>query len=147
MKTLKEITGAQKVFITITAVMMVLYFSSCATNVRFLQSSVVPAAEGTVKVKKDNNKNYDIKISLSHLAEPDRLLPSKNTYVVCMESNDEVTKNIGQIKSSAAFLTGKLKGSFETVSALKPTKIFISAEDDGSVQYPGMQVVLTTQRF
>jgi hypothetical protein len=44
-------------------------------------------------------------------------------------------------------MSNKLKASFETVSPVKPTKIFITAEDDPGVQYPGTQVVLTTQAF
>lgn len=123
------------------------FFSSCARKVSFLTSSVVPAAEGTVKVKKDNNKNYDIKIEINNLAEPDRLEPSKKTYVVWMDTDDNVTKNIGQINSSTGFLSSKLKASFETVSPVKPNKIFITAEDDGNIQYPGSQTILTTTNF
>ena len=122
-------------------------FSSCARKMNFQVSQVVPAAEGTVKVKKDNNKNYEIKIELTNLAEPNRLLPSKNIYVVWMESHDNDTKNIGQINSTTGFLSSKLKASFATVSSLKPTKIFITAEDDAAIQYPGTQVVLSTSAF
>jgi hypothetical protein len=51
-------------------------------------------------------------------------------------------KNIGRVNSS-----NKLKVSFETVSSFKPIKIFITAEDDEDVQYPGQQVVLSTDKF
>jgi hypothetical protein len=40
-----------------------------------------------------------------------------------------------------------LKASFETVSSTKPTKIFLTAEDDASIQYPGSQVVISTNNF
>jgi hypothetical protein len=100
-----------------------------------------------VKVKKDNNNNYSIQISLNNLAEPKRLQPSKNTYVVWMETNNNVTKNIGQINSSTGFLSSKLKASFETVSSTKPTKIFLTAEDDAGIQYPGREIILTTKNF
>lgn len=107
----------------------------------------MPAANGTVKVKKDNNNNYGIKISLTNLAAPNRLQPSKNTYVVWMQTANNGTKNIGQINTSTGFLSSKLKSSFETVSSFKPVKIFITAEDDAGIQYPGMQVVLSTNNF
>jgi hypothetical protein len=68
-------------------------------------------------------------------------------YVVWMETADNVTKNIGQINSSTGFLSNKLKASFETVSSTKPTKIFLTAEDDAGIQYPGTQMVLTTNDF
>ncbi len=146
MKNVKTAT-TRNILLMITAAMMLFYFSSCARKVSFQTSSVVPAAKGSVKVTKDKNKNYKIKISLSNLAEPSRLQPSKNAYVVWMETDNNNTKNIGQINSSTGFLSSKLKASFETVSSFKPVKIFITAEDDANIQYPGMQVVLSTNNF
>ena len=122
----------------------IIFFSACAKKINFLNSAVTPAARGDVKIKKDGNNNYNINIHLLNLAESNRLQPPKNTYVVWMESTDSYVKNIGQIKSDINFLAKKLKASFETVSTVKPTRIFITAEDDGSVQYPGTVVVLTT---
>ena len=147
MKSIHTKSLAHTFFAIAAAVLVLFYFSSCARKVSFQTSSVVPAARGNVKVKEDNNNNYNIQISLSNLAEPKRLQPSKNTYVVWMETDNNVTKNIGQINSSTGFLSGKLKASFETVSSTKPTKIFLTAEDDAGIQYPGTQVVLTTNDF
>lgn len=146
---MKNVMNAKKgnILLMITAGVMVLYFISCSTKASFQTSSVVPAAKGTVKVKKDKNKNYRIKISISNLAEPKRLEPPKNTYVIWMETKDNGIKNIGQINSSTGFLSNKLKASFETVSSFKPVKIFLTAEDDGNIQTPGMQVVLSTNNF
>ena len=36
---------------------------SCAKKITFATSSVVPAAEGSVKVKKDKNNNYNIELN------------------------------------------------------------------------------------
>jgi hypothetical protein len=137
----------RKIFFVITAASVIICLNSCAKKITFLTSSVVPAAEGTVKVTKDNNKNYNIKIALSNLAEPKRLQPSKSMYVVWMETDNNATQNIGQINTSTGLFGGKLKSSFETVSSSKPTKIFLTAEDDAKVQYPGTQVVLSTDTF
>ena len=142
-----KLVPAKSIFLMATAVMMLLFFSSCARKISFQTSTVVPAAKGNVKVTRDKNKNYKIKIALSDLAEPARLQPARNTYVVWMETSDNGTKNIGQINSSTGFLSSKLKADFETVSAFKPVKIFITAEDDASIQYPGMQLVLSTNNF
>lgn len=131
----------------IFTILAIFTFSSCAKKMAFLTSPVVPAARGYVKVKNDNNKNYVIQIELSDLAEVTRLSPAKQTYVVWMVTDKEATKNIGKINSSTSMMSSKLKASFETVSAMKPTKIFITAEDDASIQSPGMQVVLSTDRF
>lgn len=142
-----KMTTTRNIGFTIAAAMMLLFFSSCARKISFQTSTVVPAAEGTVKVKKDKNNNYRISVAISNLAEPTRLQPSKNTYVVWMDTDNNRIKNIGQINSSTGFLSQKLKASFETVSSFKPIKIFITAEDDAAIQYPGMQVVLSTDHF
>jgi hypothetical protein len=122
--------------------LMACMFQSCAKKAQFLTSSVVPAAEGEVSVKKDKNENYAVKLEINNLAEVSRLQPPKQHYVVWMETDRGMTRNIGMITSS-----NRLKVSFETVSTLKPTRIFITAEEDGNVQYPGSMVVLTTENL
>jgi hypothetical protein len=126
---------------------MIFSFTACTRKIPFLTSLVVPAAKGYIIVRRDNNKNYVIRIHISNLAEATRLQPSKQTYVVWMVTDRQKTENIGQLNSSTSFLSKELKASFETVSSSKPTKIFISAENDGSIQYPGEQVVLSTNSF
>jgi hypothetical protein len=142
MKTTKLNILTKTLFLGILATMMIFSFSSCAQKVLFLTSSVVPAAQGDVSVKKDKNNNYAIKMQISNLAEVDRLQPPKNSYVVWMEAERGLTRNIGRITSS-----NNLNVSFETVATLRPARIFITAEEDESVQYPGSMVVLTTGRF
>lgn len=100
-----------------------------------------------MKITKDDNKNYSIQIELVNLAEVSRIAPSKSTYVVWMETDDSSVKNIGQIKSNSKFLSSKLKASFKTVTPFKPSKIFITAEDNADVQYPGMQLIMETSNF
>lgn len=129
------------------SIMLLISFSSCAKKITFENSSVVPAARGDVKVKKDKNKNYIIQIHLLNLAESKRLQPPKETYIVWMVSSDEITQNIGQINTSTSLFSRKLKTSFKTVTPLKPTKIFITAEDDKSIQYPRGEIVLSTENF
>ena len=124
------------------AMIMLLPLSLQAQKIPFAQSSVVPAAEGYVKVNTDRNKNNIIKINIKNLAEIDRLDPAMKTYVVWMVTDRETTVNIGQINSSK-----KLNVSFEAVSSYQPIKIFITAEENESAQYPGEKVVLTTNNF
>jgi len=123
-------------------ILTIFSLDSCSSKTAFLTSQVVPAARGSVKVKKDNNHNYVIQVHLQNLAEVKRLDPPKETYVVWM-TDRETTKNIGQIKSSSNFLSKNLKASFETVSSTKPLKIFITAEEDGNTQVPGLQILAT----
>tara|TARA_R110000868_G_scaffold108031_5_gene295178 strand:+ start:2797 stop:3240 length:444 start_codon:yes stop_codon:yes gene_type:complete len=138
---------SKKILLSLFAVMTLMSFTSCAKKVAFQTSSIVPAARGDVKIKKDENKNYLIQIELENLAEVNRIEPPKSVYVVWMETDDSSVKNIGQIKSDSKFLSSKLKASFETVTPFKPSKIFITAEDNASVQYPGMQLIMETSSF
>jgi hypothetical protein len=98
-------------------------------------------------VKKDNNKNYIIKVEVSDLAAVERVQASKTTYVVWMETDEGNAENLGQLKSSTSFLSKRHKGSLETVSSYKPVKIFITTEEGVNTQFPGRQVVLTTENF
>lgn len=145
MKTLKIYPITKNILFLFLALIVALTFDSCATKTKFARSSVVPAAEGVVSVRQDKNDNYLINVNISNLADPMNLPQSRNTYVVWMEGEDNETKNIGQIKSSNSFMSKSLKGSFETVSSVKPKKIFLTAENDPSVQYPdNTDVILTT---
>ncbi len=129
------------------AAFLIIGLGSCAKKIHFSKSSVVPAAEGTVKIKKDRNKNYNVSISISNLAAPGDLTPSRSAYVVWMQTDQNNIKNIGQIKSSKKFLSKALTGSISTVTPHYPTKIFITAENDGDISYPQGETVLTTASF
>ena len=147
MKTLKLNFFSRNLSLGALALVMLLSFTSCAKKITFQNSSVVPATQGQVTVNKDDNKNYVVKIKINNLAEVKRLEPSKNTYVVWMETDESLIKNIGQIKSDTKFISSKLKASFETVTAFKPEKIFITAEENADVQTPGNFIVLETNKF
>jgi hypothetical protein len=144
MKTLNY-TSVRSVYLLTSVLLVMFTVSSCARKMSFQTSSVVPAAEGRVKIKKDKNKNYNIDLNVMRLANPDRLNPPKEFYVVWMTSQGSDAKNIGQIKTSSSLLSKTLRSSLKTVSTTEPTGFFITAESDGNIQYPGGQVVLKTQ--
>lgn len=133
-------------FVLITTVVISL-LPSCARKISFLPSSLTPAATGKVKIKKDKNNNYNIEVNIEHLAPSDKIDPPAKAYVVWIETEQNETKNMGQINSSSSFLSSKLKASFSAVSPSKPTRVFITAEDNPSAFYPGSRVILTTKTF
>lgn len=136
--------------LTILLLFMVTFtFSSWAQSkkVPFNTSTVVPGAEGEVKVKKDKNGNFNIDISIENLAESSKLTPAKKAYVVWIETKEKGVKNIGQVNSSSSLFSKTKKASITTVSPYKPVRVFISAEDDGGVEEPGTVIVLTTNSF
>lgn len=111
----------------------------------FKISSVVPSAEGSVKVKKDNNKNYHFDLNVIRLAPAERLSPPKKMYMVWMNTPNDGIKKIGQLKTSSSFLSSSLKSSLNTTVPYEPTDFFITAEDDADVQTPSECVVLSTK--
>lgn len=122
-------------------------FVSCAQTVEFQNSSVVPGAQGKVKVKQDENNNYRIEVNIKDLADIRQLDKSKESYVVWMETRRGETENIGQLKSESSLFSGQKKASLETVSSYEPFRVFVTAEKGTNVRYPSNDVVLTTESF
>jgi len=148
MKTSKCIELTKTLSLIISTVVIVLCFSSCGTTkANFLSSSIVPAAGGVVTITKDMNKNYKINVKLYNLAQPDKLATPRKVYLVWMESGDENVKNIGQISIKKSILSKALNANLKAVSTIKPTKIYITADDDPTIQSPMSEVILTTAKF
>ncbi len=105
--------------------------SSCASKLNFPVSNVAPAAEISVKIKKDNNGNREINLESKYLSSPDRLTPPRASYIVWMQTEANGLLNLGQLETDASD-----KGSFTTVTAYEPLEIFITAEDDAAIKYP-----------
>jgi hypothetical protein len=134
-------------WLTFFLIAMIISMTSCSKKIMFVTNKSVPAARGFVKINTDGNKNYTIKLKLENLAEVERLLENKKTYVVWVQTRDIAAINIGQIQSSTSTFSNALKADFITVSAMKPNRVFISAEEKGSVSFPGNLIVLTTDSF
>lgn len=121
--------------------------SSCASKTHFLTSTVVPAAQGTVEVKTDRNKNYVIEIDITNLSPSTRLSPPSNAYVVWLIAADNSAQNLGQLNSSDRFMSKNLDAEFKTVTGIRPAKIMITAENDPQVQYPSFSEVILATDF
>lgn len=141
-----KITNHKSNLIRLSGLILILMLNACASKYAFETSQTVPAARGTVKVKKDGNNNYLIKVFVSNLAEVTRLQPPKQSYVIWMVGDENITKNIGKITSSSNMLSSKLQASFQTVSASKPHRIF-TAEDNTDITVPGSMIILSTAQF
>jgi hypothetical protein len=113
----------------------------------FTKSVVVPGASGWVKVKKDHNGNYNINLSVRDLPAPGKLVPPKEYYVVWNQTAKNGIMNIGQLNTSRSMWARGYKASLNTASSYKPRRIFISAEENKTVNSPGTQIVLTTEDF
>ncbi len=135
---------ALRLSFTIITGLFLFSVTSCSNKLTFKTSTVVPAAQGSVKITKDDNGNNELDLSILHLTDPSRLSPSKKYYVIWMETEDNGTKNLGQLKSESGFFTSTLKAYFHTVTPFNPKRVFITAENDINIQTPGSQTVMIT---
>ena len=117
-----------------------------SSKMTFENSSIVPAATGEVKIKKDKNENYAIDLTVNNLAEAKKLTPSKELYLVWMEDGKNPVKKLGRLDPSPGTFSKSLKGSMTALATTKPTKVFLTAEDNAEVAYPTGEVILTTNR-
>ena len=137
---------ALKTIISVSlSLILLLALSSCSTKYVFATSPVAPAAQGWVKVKTDNNKNYGINLQVKMLAEPNKLTPPKEFYVVWMRTENDESVNIGRLNSHDTFFSSMLEGSLKTNTPMKPRGFFITAENESSPTYGGGVVVLSTK--
>lgn len=119
----------------------ILLITSCGTTLKLPVSSKTPAAAITVKQKKDANENYTLRITAENLASAQRLSPSRETYVVWVETQQNGLKNVGRLNPK----NGE-KVTLETVSSFEPVEVLITAEDEGNVSMPtGTEI--TRKRF
>ncbi len=109
---------------------------SCSTTKKFPVSEVLPAANIEAKITTNENNNTVLKVTAKHLANPKRLSPSKNLYVVWIVTEDDLVKNIGRLIQES---DGKVSATFNT--PYKIEEIFITAENDGNVTEPGKTMI------
>lgn len=126
--------------------LLVLFFLSCSQRVAFQNSTVVPGAEGKVKIGKDNNGNQTVNVEVVNLAQPEMLPNPQKTYVVWAQTPDG-TRNLGQLRTSKGLIGSSYKGELTAIVQSKPSRVFITAEQDGTTTFPGNYVVLTTDNF
>jgi hypothetical protein len=120
--------------------------TSCARqSISFDKSNIVPAASGDVKIKRDNNSNYSVRLKIVSLAPASRLSPPKDHYVLWMESDGNRVQNLGRLISSKPLFSKAFKAKLNTSTTYKPTKFFITAENGFELEYPQGPSILTTE--
>lgn len=120
---------------------LAIFLSACATTAEFKTSKVTPAANGEVKVKKLKNSNFSVEVNILDLADPERLKPSREHYVVwCKTSNG--TFNLGILTKGEGN-----DWTLSTESTYEPKRIIVSAEQEEKVTKMGRVKVLKSKRL
>lgn len=110
---------------------LILFFASCATGVKFPVSDVAPAADITVAKKTDKHNNYTINVIAKNMAGVERIATSNTTYVVWVVTKNEGVKNVGQLSVKNAKTS-----SLKSLTAFDFDEVFITAEEQGDVRFP-----------
>jgi hypothetical protein len=125
---------------------IVIAMTSCAKKISFLPSTVIPTAKGYVKIKGDKNDNYAVNLQVRDIVKSKELQPAKKTYVVWVETMENRAHHLGKLESSKGLFSGTRKGKMEAVTAAKPVRVFVTAEEHGTPEFPS-EVILTTKLF
>lgn len=129
---MKLMAGAIALFMSFLFVSL-----ACASEVRLVADPTVPGAVGKANLHKDKNGNLRLKLDVYHLAKPSALTPAKQTYVVWIEGRGKSPENQGQLR-----VNKKLEGKFENTTNYEVFDVYITAEDNPSVQTPSEPKVL-----
>ncbi|HVE14532.1 MAG TPA: hypothetical protein VNI01_14130 [Elusimicrobiota bacterium] len=131
--------------IVLSALLGAGFLSGCAflnrdPGPRLSASPAIPAAEGHAKFGSAPNGNTSIDLTVKHLADPRKLTPPANNYVVWLRASAEAAaQNIG-----ALTVDKNLVGRLTTVTGLRTFDLFVTAETSGQVQKPSGQPLLWT---
>ena len=131
---------------TLLLAFTVVALASCAKRIAFLPSTVIPTANGHVTIKGDKNNNYRIKLEVRDIVKSKELQPRKKNYVVWVETMENRSHHLGRLESSKGLFSGTRKGKLVTATAAKPVRVFVTAEDNSTPEFPA-EVILTTKLF
>lgn len=112
-------------------------------------NNAVAAAEEKdgMQIKRDAAGNYVIQLVIRDMEAVKLMKPVKEGYIIWMTNESNVTTSIGTIEGANSWTEKKDKVRFEATSALKPIKVFITAETNLVADKPGTQVVWSTGNF
>ncbi|MBC7000319.1 hypothetical protein [Cytophaga sp. FL35] len=103
-------------------------------------SQLTPAADIRIKQKSEDNGNVEIFLTAKHLAEPSRLSTDSEIYVVWIQTEDGITKNLGMLD-----VDGRGEANLRAVTPYKPAKLFITSEKNGEELHPRGKVVTSSE--
>ena len=109
--------------------------TSIAKTMPLAPSSQIPAAEGKAQLHKTKNGNVEIKLTLKHLAPPERIVPGSNVFMVWVRglAPDAQAQNLGALR-----VDKNLNGKLKSTTALSSFDLFITCEPSQTVTVPGM---------
>lgn len=113
-------------------------FGSSGKTYTMQASNSVPAANGTVTVKRNKtNRDTHLDIKVNNLATPSSLTPAEGVYIVWVRPNGDSPQ-----KEGAIGVGNNLNGQLNAVTTAKNFEVFITAEPGETVTQPSGPEVL-----
>jgi len=105
-------------------------------------SSVIPAAQGKVRLHSTKNGNVEIKLNVKHLASPGLITPGASMFVVWARglAPGAEAQNLGALK-----VDKNLNGKLTAVTAMSSFDLFITCEQSQTVTVPATLELLPVQ--
>jgi hypothetical protein len=96
-------------------------------------STEIPAAQGTARLNRTRNGNVEIKLAVKHLAQPGRIVPGSDVFVVWVRglAPGALAQNLGALK-----IDSKLNGKLTAITALASFDLFLTCEQSQTATTP-----------
>jgi hypothetical protein len=121
-------------------VMLIWPFGSGGKEYHMIADNGVPAAHGTLQVKRDtSNANTQLDVKVWDLANPRQLTPPENVYVVWVRPRNGVVEKEGALQ-----VGNDLKAELKATTTATDADVFITGETDETVSSPSGPEVLHT---
>jgi hypothetical protein len=115
--------------------------AGCTTRVPFQASHLLPAAQATAKVTRDQNQNALVDLELEHVAPAQNLWPPKQLYMVwAQEADGKRLLPLGRLH-----VNEERQGRFQGTTPFDRFRLIISAEDDPNPERPSLPYMLATE--
>ena len=112
----------------------------CASTSTLQNSARIPAAQGKVKVKGEDNGNSRVRLQVKHLAPPGEIRADAQTYVVWIEpEGSNKPQNVGALQ-----VNDEREAELEATTPHKEFNLYVTAEPSPQAETPTGEHLLST---
>jgi hypothetical protein len=106
---------------------------AAAVTLALGSSPLIPAAQGKAQLRGTKNGNVQVKLTVKHLAPPERITPGANVFVVWVRglAPGSEAQNLG-----ALIVDKNLNGKLTAVTAMSSFDLFITCEQSQTTLLP-----------
>lgn len=106
--------------------------ASCgAAPIKLINGPMAPAAGGEITTEEGPNGNLEMRITVEHLAAPEKIEPGAKVYVVWIEKAGATPQNVGALKVGE-----DRSGELDTLTPHHRFTLAITAEEEPTAAFP-----------